>query len=234
MLRKETDDFKRSQLSIVYDTGWNKVLNNGYDSLCYLCIALISSVLFTQESETNFFPILYTTSCGRSNTFKKKIIWAMLFAGTLSLIFWGSDIIYCIAHYSLPNSQAKLISLEQYRHVPVCWTLKGYLVTMTILRVFMSMLFTLLFSCMSIIINNSILTFFSTLIVVPFPALLFNYSVPSWRPSDFLDVNPILYMGFAIHPWLEAIILFSYLFICAFFVMLASKQYSEKVNIDRL
>ena len=232
-LLAEPNTQRQANMSLVYDTGWNKLLQGGYDFFAYLCIAVLASILITQEHDSRFWPILCTTARGRSVLFRTKLQFAALLSGTLALLFWLSDIALVDALYSLPDPGVTLMSLADYREVPATWTLGGYLAVLGILRLLSTVGMTLLFTALSAVLKNGLITLLITVVTVPLPAMIFSSDGLPWRPSDLLDGDALLHRGFATHAWQTTAIVTIYLFICTAAICFAYTRYDRNIRKRR-
>jgi hypothetical protein len=226
----EPDVARREQMVLLYDTGWNKLLQLDYDFLAYLCVALLCSVLFTQEKESRFDSILRTTTKGRIKTFRSKVILALLFSGLIALAFWVFDVAVIEARYTLPEAEAPLMSLGIYRDVPATWTLGGYLWVVGTTRVCFTMLIALLFVSLSEPLGSGLFTLLISTIVVPLPALVFGKTTLPWRLSDALSGNVLLHQGFADDAWQGTGIIVIYLSITLTFLLITYQRYAKGIK----
>jgi hypothetical protein len=223
----EPDVARREQMVLLYDTGWNKLLQLDYDFLAYLCVALLCSVLFTQEKESRFDSILHTTPKGRIKTFRSKIALALLFSGLLALAFWVVNVAVIESRYTLPEAEAPLMSLESYRDVPATWTLESYLWTVGVTRVCFTMLIALLFVSLSELLGSGLFTLLISTIAVPLPALVLRQPLLPWRLSDALSGDALLHQGFADNAWHGASIMVIYLSVTLTVLSIACCRYAK-------
>lgn len=220
----EPDAVRRADMSMLYDTGWLKLFGEGYDVWLFLLTALFSAVLFTQEEQKGFHGILYTTKEGRRPVRIAKLTLAILFSGGVSALFFGADVLYIGIRYSLPHASAALMSLGAYRHIAASWSLGGYLAAVGAVRMLSCVVFTLLFSAVSIYIRRGIVSLIIPIILVPVPQVVTNNTLDILRPADFLDGNAVLCRD----GWQSTISGIFYVLICVFLLTMTLAHFETQ------
>ncbi len=208
---EESDAARRGQMFLVYESGWMAALQGGYDFFSFLFLALLSSIVITQEREVGFEAILRTTARGRCSVRRAKLLHIALTVGLASLGMTLFDTAVCALRYSLPRPDAALISLAAYRDVPVTWTMGGYLAARICLRTLGATLLALILCLLSCRLGSGLVTLLLSVVAVPLPALALADSGLPWRPCDLLDGDALLHRGFASEPYRGVAVIVAYL-----------------------
>ena len=116
------------------------------------------------------------------------------------------------------------MSFGAYRHIAASWSLGGYLAAVGAVRMLSCVVFTLLFSAVSIYIRRGIVSLIIPIILVPVPQVVTNNTLDILRPADFLDGNAVLCRD----GWQSTISGIFYVLICVFLLTMTLAHFETQ------
>lgn len=173
-----------------YDYGYTDFFGQELDLPLYLLILLGLSAVFAKEyagesSKGGFVQILRTTPRGRAPVFLRKLLWAAIYAGELSLSFSLLDVLLLNRASGLPGLNAPLCSMERYANAAFGITVGQYLVLCIGMRLLASLLLSLLTASFSCLLRNTKLVLAIAAFVTMLPYALYYFGIQIARYFDF-------------------------------------------------
>lgn len=173
-----------------FDGGYVDFFNRALDLPLYLLILLGLSAIFAKEyagdsSKGGFIQILRTTKNGRSPVFIRKLAWAAIYAGGLTLAFALLDLVLLWRGEGLPALSAPLVSMERYADVASAVTVGGYLLLCIALRTLGALVLALLTTMLSCLLKNTKLVLALTAAITLLPYALYYFGIKLARYFDF-------------------------------------------------
>jgi hypothetical protein len=187
---EQTSPEKGVNAWFVYDTGWKKLLYNGFDVIQYAVILLLFSGTFADEysaksSSGSFVQILRTTRNGRHCTFNAKHMSAAVISSAVTVIFNAVDFIFICRNYGLPAIDAPLLSIETFMQVDSGITIVRYLLLFFALRIVGSVLLSVMICSLSELLRKSVAVMSVTVGATLFPSILGYFGLTAAKYVDF-------------------------------------------------
>lgn len=187
----------------VYDTGWLKLLNGGFDWTLYAVLLLLFGGSFSVEYDSrssggSFAQILRTYRHGRARTFWGKLLAAVGAAVLFSALWNGIDAAFVCTSYDLPLGGAPLASIEMFGEIGLPVTVAQFAWLVMGLRLAAAVLLAALITTMSCLLAKSLLTLTAAAALTLLPALLVSFGADFLAPvsyAAFLQATPMLMAG---------------------------------------
>lgn len=173
-----------------FDGGYADFFSIALDLPLYLLVLLGLSAIFAKEyagdsSKGGFIQILRTTKNGRMPVFLRKLAWAAIYSGGLTLAFALLDLFLLWKGEGLPALSAPLVSMERYADVAGSITVGGYLVLCIALRLLGALVLALLTTTLSCLLKNTKLVLALTAAITLLPYALYYFGIKLARYFDF-------------------------------------------------
>lgn len=184
----------------VYDTGWQKLWQGGFDWSLYALILLLCSNLFASEynsrtSSAGFHQILRTTKHGREKTFRMKAKTAAILSLIFSLLWSAIDWFAVLRVYELPAYHAPIWSIEAFSEMEYTITIGQFAVLSHCVRILAYVVLAMLTTALSLLLRKSVSAILSVTVLTLLPRILstLGMSVLKWMDYvDFIEATPVL------------------------------------------
>lgn len=171
----------------LYEYGWQTIffLQQFPDVFLLVGLLLLSAQCFTMEAAAGMLPVLLSAKSGKQTLFFVKLL-ALLAVGLVSAaVFSGAEVLMFFTRGWCNDAQAPLYSVSLMTNCQLPLSLgAGYGVALSI-RLFASLLFTMVIYGLSVWMKNSINTVFAGMCLLILP-LLFGGSVIVFTHSGLL------------------------------------------------
>lgn len=130
-IRQTADQYQKlSRLSVL--PGQSKGILTATNAVSTDCILLLLLLLFVvllvvNEKQKGLFPLIRSTSKGRAETMAAKSIVFLCTSGLLTLLFWGSNLVYCALTMGLDRFFRPVQSIAFFIGCPYSVSVAGYL-----------------------------------------------------------------------------------------------------------
>ena len=159
---------------IMDERGWNTLLSHGeLDFILLLCLLIVLTPLFCNEYESGMDALLLSSSKGKYRTAIAKLLSGFVLAITLTIIFSIIEYMCVDMMVGLNNGSYPLKSLQFFKESAYYISLNQAFLITVLCRVLGTLLFVECVSIVSIFSKKSIITLFSSSVLVIFPSILF-------------------------------------------------------------
>lgn len=177
------------ELEVEYTRGWNEYF--AYDTVnifIFTMLIMLGSLIFVQEKQSGFIPIMRTAKNGRDKTFRAKLISSEMIAVILALLTGGADLAVIILGYDLPAVNAPLMSMEMFSSVSSGITVIGYFAVFSTMHIAGALLMAMLVCALSEFLAKYIPILGTAVILTLLPALCAYFGLAAAENVNFLNL----------------------------------------------
>ena len=186
------DNMKTSgkEVWFVYDTGWSKLLNSGFDWSLYTALLLISVIPISLEYENrlsvgSFVQILKTTKRGKFNTIVNKCLALGILSFVVSIFWYAIDICAVLRSYELPMPEAPLQSIEIFSGIKPEMSIMVYTIFLLMYRIAAALSLSYLVFFLTVYVKKVIPTLTGVVLATLFPMFLTYFGFDFIKEIDF-------------------------------------------------
>lgn len=226
-----------------YDyTGFQNLFNYNFSSLLVLLLSvLFSSTIFSEEKQCGMYNLIFSTSNGRLNNSKYKILIVILISFAINVVFLLVDLITFSYFYNMDGVFTKLYCIPDFFYSPINVSILEYI----LISLFYKFIGTLVISTCSAFFSKIFNNLYS--LVLSYATVLFLIFLSCFDKLKGISLNPIYCIQCAelfkslnidkifntpiLHAW--TVIGFNFVLII-FFVIFCLKYEKGIVSIDKI
>ncbi len=162
-------------LEVNYSRGWEEYFS--YETVnifIFFMLMLFGSVIFSQEKQSGFLPIIRTAKHGRAKTAAAKIIAMLLASVFITLVFTFSTFAVFGLRLGFSSSDSVLQTLSTFTYSPYRITVGEYFIITVGMKLLSFALFSMLLVLCAVFFYNMVLVFFAGLSVFGISFLLYK------------------------------------------------------------
>ncbi len=174
----------------IHDWGYNLYFSRSMDLWFYALLLILTAGIFSMEYKStekggSFYAVLQTTKNGRKKTFGTKLLAAVLLYFPLFILFTGGELFLFIHFCGLPESNAPLASIEQFKNLSFPITIMQCLILEVLARCLGGLLLVLITAAFSQFAKKPIPTLTFTMLLTLLPHVLVLLGIKQLELIDF-------------------------------------------------
>ena len=188
--QKILNTYQNRRISFYYDTaGYEQYFKYDFSSLLViLLLLLILSPIFAEESELKMNLLILSSPKGKSSLIKSKLSVAVIISAIISLTFSFLDFILFFFIFRLEGANNPLYSIKSFAYTSFCGTIWQYMAISTLMKLFGSVFFAMLFIFFSSLFTSQLTAFICGGGTVFLLIVCYDFSQMQWMKQ----LNPFM------------------------------------------